>query len=548
MKQDQTMLKKHVVVDGSNIATEARTSPSLTQLDEAVRAFLEEHPTEQATVIVDATFGHRIHESEQEAFEQAVDAGELLTAPAGTIGRGDAFILEVADKADATVLSNDSFQEFHGKYTWLFDEGRLVGGKPVPGVGWVFLLRSPVRGPISRRAVKDARGATKGAKGKREPREARVGKGAKAAKGAAKKAAKKSTTKKKSSTRRGSRSATVDLAKDPRTSEAIERAAADDGSGARKRARQPLEPLNDALPFIEFVGAHPVGSTVRGEVEKFSSHGAYVAASGARCYVPLKLMSDPPPKSAKEILRVGEARDFVVFAIDPPRRGIDLALTNARRASRTNKNMPADQQEQVKSSSRRSRSRNARVTATRTRVDGESNARDSVAARAPSAETSKTHTKASTLATNTRADQRAEEAPVTPARKRKAAAKRTAKKSAKRSPARRKKAAAKRPAKKRAAKRTAKKRATKKRAAKRSPARRKKAAAKRPAKKRASKKRASKKRASKKRATKKRASKKRATKRRATKKRASKKRAAKRPAKKRAAKRSAKKRATRRRR
>ena len=74
-------------------------------LDEAVRAFLEEHPSEQVTVIVDATFGHRIHESEQEAFEQAVDAGELLTAPAGTIGRGDAFILEVAEKADATVLS-----------------------------------------------------------------------------------------------------------------------------------------------------------------------------------------------------------------------------------------------------------------------------------------------------------------------------------------------------------------------------------------------------------------------------------------------------------
>jgi hypothetical protein len=34
------MAMTHVVVDGSNIATEGRTAPSLAQLDEAVRAFL----------------------------------------------------------------------------------------------------------------------------------------------------------------------------------------------------------------------------------------------------------------------------------------------------------------------------------------------------------------------------------------------------------------------------------------------------------------------------------------------------------------------------
>ena len=334
------MLKNHVVVDGSNIATEGRTTPSLTQLDEAVRAFLQEHPSEQATVIVDATFGHRIHESEQEAFEDAVNAGELLTAPAGTIGRGDAFVLEVADKADATVLSNDSFQEFHGKFTWLFDEGRLVGGKPVPGVGWVFLLRSPVRGPISRRAVQEARGG-------RASRDARGDKGAKAAKSAKKAPARKKSER---SGKAAAKKPARQLPNDRTTSEAVARAVADDGSGARKRARQPLEPLNEALPFIEFVGAHPVGSSIVGEVERFSSHGAYVNAAGARCYVPLKLMGDPPPKSAKEILRVGESRDFVVFSIDPPRRGIDLALANARLVPETDTNMPADQQEQRTSS------------------------------------------------------------------------------------------------------------------------------------------------------------------------------------------------------
>ena len=142
---------KHIVVDGSNIATEGRTHPSLRQLDEAVRAFLDEHPHDTLTVVVDATFGHRIDPSEVPAFDAAVENNELVTPPAGAIGRGDAFVLTIANKADAAVLSNDSFQEFHADYAWLFDEGRLIGGKPVPHVGWVFVARTPVRGPGSPR-------------------------------------------------------------------------------------------------------------------------------------------------------------------------------------------------------------------------------------------------------------------------------------------------------------------------------------------------------------------------------------------------------------
>src|SRR6188768_496600 len=153
------MTVKHVVVDGSNLATEGRTLPSLKQLDDAVRAYLDEYKPATVTVIVDATFPKRVDESELSTFEAALEAGELIVPPAGVIGRGDAFLLQVADRADAVVLSNDSFQEFHGQYGWLFDQGRLVGGKPVPHVGWVFMDRSPVRGPTSRRAISDAKKA-----------------------------------------------------------------------------------------------------------------------------------------------------------------------------------------------------------------------------------------------------------------------------------------------------------------------------------------------------------------------------------------------------
>src|SRR5918994_3907472 len=148
---------RHVIVDGSNIATEGRDAPSLAQLDEAVSAFIEEYQPDHVTVVVDATFPNRIDRKERQTFEDAVDANELITPPAGAIGRGDAFVLQIARKAGASILSNDSFQEFHGEYPWLFERGRLIGGKPVPHVGWVFMERAPVRGPTSRRSVSEAR-------------------------------------------------------------------------------------------------------------------------------------------------------------------------------------------------------------------------------------------------------------------------------------------------------------------------------------------------------------------------------------------------------
>src|SRR6187399_3075138 len=159
-----------VVVDGSNIATEGRSMPSLAQLNEAVMAFTEEFPDSTVTVVVDATFGHRIDKKELAEFDLAVAHNELVAPPAGAIGRGDAFVLSIANKVGARILSNDSFQEFHGDYPWLFDEGRLIGGKPVPYVGWVFVERLPVKGPISR---KSQRAARSGGSGRGEPRPVR---------------------------------------------------------------------------------------------------------------------------------------------------------------------------------------------------------------------------------------------------------------------------------------------------------------------------------------------------------------------------------------
>jgi hypothetical protein len=176
----------HVVVDGSNLATEGRTLPSLAQLDEAVRAYSEEDPDSRITVVVDASFEHRIDESERETLREAMLNGEVVSPPAGAIGRGDAFVLRIAERTGALVLSNDSFQEFHGQHPWLFDDGRLVGGKPVPGVGWIFTPRLPIRGPKSRAAT-----AEKRQKSDPESAPAKAAELARAAKKAAKRSVKK---------------------------------------------------------------------------------------------------------------------------------------------------------------------------------------------------------------------------------------------------------------------------------------------------------------------------------------------------------------------
>jgi Zc3h12a-like Ribonuclease NYN domain len=321
----------HVVVDGSNIATEGRSQPSLAQLDEAVRAFRKEHPGAEVTVVVDATFAHRIDPSESLLLEEAVAHAELVSPPAGAIGRGDAFLLRIAEKTGATVLSNDSFQEFHGEHEWLFASGRLVGGKPVPGVGWIFTPRTPVRGPKSREATKQSRRSAsreafeplptpkappprrqKAAGGEEEG----VSRGRRGGRGAKKRPPDKAAEEP------GALRDAIEAA----TEEAVEPTS---GSGRSRSPRQggpPPQAVNDPLTFITFIAEHPLGAAVEGEVESFTSHGAFALVDEARCYVPLSGLGDPPPTRARDVLKRGETRTFVLRALDPQRRGIELAL------------------------------------------------------------------------------------------------------------------------------------------------------------------------------------------------------------------------------
>jgi hypothetical protein len=303
-------MTRHVVVDGSNIATEGRSSPSLTQLNEAVLAYIAEHPTDLVTVEVDATIGHRIDPQEVPEFDAAVANNELVTPPAGAIGRGDAFVLTIANKVGAVVLSNDSFQEFHAQYPWLFDEGRLLGGKPVPHVGWVFLPRLPVRGPVSRKATRDAKKAVEdGGRGGRSTRASR---------------ASKEASEPMPVPKAPPPGARLPGRKVPAPVEASAVPAPVEVATATAPAAG--EPVNSLVAFLEFVERHPVGTPVTGTVDSYSSHGAYVLLGEVRGYVPLRNMADPAPRSAREAMKVGEQVELLVAAFNARRRSIDLAV------------------------------------------------------------------------------------------------------------------------------------------------------------------------------------------------------------------------------
>ena len=280
---------KHVVVDGSNVATEGRTSPSLKQLNEAVLSFMKEFPSCKITVVVDATFGHRIDKRETSEFNSAINNNELVAPPAGAVGRGDGFVLTIAEKIGASILSNDSYQEFHEQYPWLFNSGRLIGGKPVPNVGWVFIERLPVR-PSAAKSVKKA-------------------------------------------SREANRPMPVPKAPPPASKLPVPKPQA---PAAKPQAAKTPAPklsakpkaatINELSPFLEFVEKYPVGSKVKGVVDQYSAHGVYVKIGDVRGYLPLRLMATPAPRSAREHVKIGQQVNLMVDSFVASRRSIDVAI------------------------------------------------------------------------------------------------------------------------------------------------------------------------------------------------------------------------------
>jgi len=280
-------MARNIVVDGSNIATEGRDAPSLAQLREAVAALAKEHPGARISVVVDATFGHRIAKRDVAEFNRAIEANEMVCPPAGAVGRGDAFILAIAEKVNGAVLSNDSFQEFHARHKWLFEAGRLIGGKPVPHVGWIFVERTPVRGPVSTRATRAAR------------------------------------TTEKPVPEKGPAPSTRAV---PSTRTSAVRALAVRAPAGRTPAAGRGGQTNELMPYLAFVEKHPIGTKVRAVVTAYAANGVSVGIGEIHGYVPIRALASPPPRSARDVFRIGDQAPFVITGYSASRRSVDLAV------------------------------------------------------------------------------------------------------------------------------------------------------------------------------------------------------------------------------
>ena len=271
------------------MATEGRTAPSLKQLNEAVLSFMNEFPNTKITVVVDATFGHRIDKREASEFNNAINNNELVAPPAGAVGRGDGFVLTIAEKIGASILSNDSYQEFHQQYPWLFDAGRLIGGKPVPNVGWVFIERLPVRPSATKSVKKASREANRPMPIPKAPPPAA----------------------KLPAPKQQAPAAKPQAAKTP---------------APKLSAKPKAATINELTPFLEFVEKYPVGSKVKGVVDQYSAHGVYVKIGDVRGYLPLRLMATPAPRSAREHVKIGQQVNLLVDSFVASRRSIDVAI------------------------------------------------------------------------------------------------------------------------------------------------------------------------------------------------------------------------------
>jgi hypothetical protein len=193
------------------------------------------------------------------------------------VGRGDGFVLTIAEKIGASILSNDSYQEFHEQYPWLFNAGRLIGGKPVPNVGWVFIERLPVR-PSATKSVKKA-------------------------------------------SREANRPMPIPKAPPPAAKPQAAKTPA-----PKLSAKPKATTINELTPFLEFVEKYPVGSKVKGVVDQYSAHGVYVKIGDVRGYLPLRLMATPAPRSAREHVKIGQQVNLSVDSFVASRRSIDVAI------------------------------------------------------------------------------------------------------------------------------------------------------------------------------------------------------------------------------
>jgi hypothetical protein len=167
-----------------------------------------------------------------------------------------------------------------------------MGGKPVPLVGWVFIDRLPVRPSAAKSVKKASREANRPMPIPRTP---------------------PPNIKLAAKTKAATTSSTAASASSTSTQAASART-------------KPTTAVNELAPFLEFVEKYKLGSKVKGVVESYSAHGVYVRIGDVLGYLPLRLMANPAPRSAREFVKIGQQVSLVVSSFTASRRSIDVGI------------------------------------------------------------------------------------------------------------------------------------------------------------------------------------------------------------------------------
>ena len=124
-----------VVVDASNVAFSVKNKnrqPQMSNILAAVKAL--EEGEDEFVIIADASLRHDI--DDKETFLKLLESENVEEVPAGN--DADHFILEIAVREKAKILSNDKFRDYAAEFTnissmripFIIENGRLVFGKP----------------------------------------------------------------------------------------------------------------------------------------------------------------------------------------------------------------------------------------------------------------------------------------------------------------------------------------------------------------------------------------------------------------------------------
>jgi len=124
-----------VVVDASNVAHHVKNEngqPKMSNILAAVKAL--EESEDEFVIIADASLRHDIDDKEK--FLKLLESENVEEVPAGN--DADHFILDIATREKAKILSNDKFRDYAAEFRnissmripFIIDNGRLTFGKP----------------------------------------------------------------------------------------------------------------------------------------------------------------------------------------------------------------------------------------------------------------------------------------------------------------------------------------------------------------------------------------------------------------------------------